>query len=536
MKKFFAMLLALIIIVAMAVPTMAAETHKITIEGNNQNHTYQAYQIFSGDLSDDKATLSNVKWGTGIDQTEGKLAAMMNALKTDDILTTTKEGIKIPDFAGCTDANDVATVVATYTNDSVKLDRFAEIIGTNLSTTCVESTLISGTNNYEITGLGEGYYLIKDKDASLENQHDSYTKFMIHVARDQTVKHKGTVPVLTKTVTEDLTQAFGTNADAGIGETVYFELEGTLPDNYSEYETYFFQFVDTMSAGLKYVSTHSVVVHHQDNSETDISPEAFVIKDTVNTDGTTTLTLTFDNLKNVTTSASDEIHWIFIAEVDSDAIIGGNGNPNEGKLIFSNSPSSDGRGETPPSKPVVYAFQLNVYKTDGVDTTKMLSGAKFVLFKHLRDTEGEYESFAKVAADGKITGWTTRAEGQAAATVLTSDAYGLINFKGLDAGTYHLRETKAPDGYNLVDHDVTVVITPGYTGSQLTSISCTVDGKAGIGNVELGAANVGVTNNKGNTLPSTGGMGTTLFYTVGGILVSAALILLVTKKRMSAEA
>ena len=148
---------------------------------------------------------------------------------------------------------------------------------------------------------------------------------------------------------------------------------------------------------------------------------------------------------------------------------------------------------------------------------------------------------AIVDSNSKVTGW---ADTEETGSKLTSDANGLFKVIGLDDGTYHLKETKAPAGYNLLTNDITVVITAATTNGQswtdgdaakaLTALSVTADGKNGSVDDNKGIGSITIANNKGATLPSTGGMGTTLFYVLGSILVLGAVVLLVSKKRMNA--
>lgn len=521
MKKFFALILALVMIVAMAVPVMAADTHTITIEGpvSDTVHTYQAYQIFKGDLSEDKTILSNIEWGTGI--SDGTL--LLAALKEE---TYFGEGAA-NEFSACTDAEGVAKVLAGHSPDSAKLDKFAEVVGKFLSTTCVESVKSTTDNTYTISGLTDGYYLIKDKDGTLEGAvSDSYTKFMIHVVRDQSVKHKGDVPTVSKEVSDEKTTGYAKYEDAGIGDTVYYKLTGTLPSNYKDYETYKYEFHDTLSAGLTFNKIEEVYIHHADTTTT-TTTDAYTVSNVGQK-----VEVKFDDLKKVTALGSDQIVVIYSAIVNENAVIGSAGNENTVYLKFNNDPNGEGEGQTPEDETIVFAFELDVYKVDGADTTKMLPGAEFIMFVYGHDQEGkEVEVYAQVT-DGKLSGWTTDVT---QATTLVSDANGKIVIKGVDARTYQLRETKAPDGYNLLEDDIVVTIHATYKNDKLDSLSITVDGKVQQGNASTGIVQTGILNNKGNTLPSTGGMGTTMFYTVGGLMVAAALILLVTKKRMSAE-
>ena len=207
-------------------------------------------------------------------------------------------------------------------------------------------------------------------------------------------------------------------------------------------------------------------------------------------------------------------------------------------LTYSNNPNQSGDGEpeegqTPVDKVIVFTYELDVNKVDGADNKK-LEGVTFNLYKK----ENDVKKYAQVV-NGKLAGWT---ETEAEATELKTDTDGLIKVAGLDDGTYYIHEIKPLAGYNSIA-DVEIVITAdtsnGQSGngavSELVSIDVTANGVAGTGNAAAGTATVTIANNKGSNLPSTGGMGTTIFYVVGSILVLGAAILLITKKRMSAR-
>jgi LPXTG-motif cell wall-anchored protein len=228
------------------------------------------------------------------------------------------------------------------------------------------------------------------------------------------------------------------------------------------------------------------------------------------------------------------------ATLNSNAKIGSaEGNPNEVYLTYSNNPNYTGTGDntptgtTPKDKVIVFTYELDTTKVDGTTKAK-LSGAEFELYKGT-DTK----SYA-IVADGKVTGWTTD---ETKATALKSDDNGLFKVAGLDDGTYYLKETKAPTGYNLLTAPVTLVIAAATVNSQnwvgtaadaLTALTIKVGSEAiADGNVSTGTVTATIANNAGSTLPSTGGIGTTLFYVIGILLMSGAAVLLVTKKKMA---
>ena len=308
-----------------------------------------------------------------------------------------------------------------------------------------------------------------------------------------------------------------------------------MPSNIEKYAHYYYEFDDTLSNGLTYNADPVVKIN---GVEIDI--DKVTVKSTGNS-----LKVIFNDIKEVATVTKDSIVTVdYTATLNSNAVIGLDGNPNEVKLIFSNNPNMTGdgtgkptdTGETPIDKVIVFTYELDVEKVDGTENTKKLSDAEFVLKRNA----GENTEYA-VVTSGKLEKWV---DSIANATKLVTGVEGLVKVAGLDDGTYYLEETKAPSTYNKLSEDVEIVISAttannqnwsGTASDALTKIDVTANGEKGEGNVNEGSAKVTVVNNKGSELPSTGGMGTTIFYVVGSILVLGAAILLITKKRMSAR-
>ena len=555
-KKLFAMLLALIMAVALAVPAFAAgETYTITINNDKDGHTYEAYQVFSGDLAGN--VLSNITWGTGVDGDD-----LLAALKGDSTIGSS--------FTDCTTAAQVAEVLATFSNDSAQLDAFAAIVADNLD--AVTGTSTEDTGPYTISGLDAGYYFVKDQDDSLTGEDpDAYTKFMLELVQNTTVTPKSDVPSVEKKVQEDdkynqdggYGQGYNDVADWNIGDAVPFKLIGTIPEM-DGYDTYKYIFHDTLSNGLT-LNADSVKVYVADSKNADLSSatELTVNEDyTLNTapaESHCSFEVSFSDLKSVEEAVSGKyIIVAYTATLNKNAEIGLDGNPNEVYLEFSNNPAQSGEGEdhptdeTPKDEVIVFTYELDTTKVDGAQTTTKLPDAQFVLLNSdgtkvaKIDESNKFDGWVNLPVgtgdEGAITyeDWTTYNETNK--VILTSGADGLFKVIGLDDGTYKLREIKAPDGYNLLPNDVEVVITAttsngqdwtsGTASKALTNLAVTADKQPGTGDVSTGIAGITIGNNKGATLPETGGMGTTIFYIVGGILVVGAGVLLITKKRM----
>lgn len=504
----------------------APTTFKITVPSDD-NHTYAVYQIFTGDYAKetvdgkDVEYLSNVKWGQN------------GSLPT---------GASVGDNVS---ADILATLQSASGNDKQLLGvikDYVDLSGTAFKTVSKDS---EGT-------VPTGYYLIKDKDAVTGD--DAATLYIVQVVGDVTISRKADKPEVDKKVQENSTSAWGGHADYNIGDDVPFELIGTLPDNYDMYDTYKYIFHDTLSNGLTYNNDFKVyAVNAADvdgdmTGATEITAHFAYVAETA-TDGAG-LKFSCNDLKKAVAAYSADIRIVvrYTAKLNGNAVIGNSGNPNKVKLEFSNNPNSGGEGdtgETPEKKVVVFTFELDGNKVDGKDTSKNLEGAEFKLYRLKSD--GTTKEWIQIT-DGIVSGWTTTEDD---GTVLTSDANGLFQIPGLDAGTYYLKETKAPTGYNLLEDEITITVTPGYkttdadgtiietlTGTVLvgtesdqnkpTDVTATtaVDGKI------TGKLGFQVQNNKGSTLPETGGIGTTIFYVLGGIMVLGCGVILYARKRM----
>lgn len=323
-----------------------------------------------------------------------------------------------------------------------------------------------------------------------------------------TIKEKNTVPTNEEAVEEDSTGKYGDVNDADIGQTVKFKSAATLPKG-SENVT----FHDTMSNGLT-LDTTSIKVYTNENLTAELAAGNYTVITTGLTDGCTfevEFTQTYlDGLTDETT-----VYVGYSATLNSNAVVGGNGNPNTSKVEYGE------KGETtftPNSTTTTYTWSFDVLKYANGNESKVLEGVEFVLLNNDR---------TKVAtiADGKLTSWmdvpTAGADGSISwpgNTTLTTDKQGKINIAGLDADTYYLRETKALDGYNILNTDAEVKIQPTADSKDKTLTLTPVTAK--------------VENKSGSELPSTGGMGTTLLYVVGGILVVGAGVGLVVRRRM----
>lgn len=508
-KKIVTLGLAVVTTLSMGTIASAAD---VTVNGPKNGHTYEVYQIFTGDV-DSNNTLSNAKYGTVAKLTD-----------------TENVGDAVPSAT----LNELANV-ASNTSDRVKLNKILEYVD--------ETKLVSANATVKITDTNatatvpSGYYLIKDKDNSIlddNNKAEAYTLYLVAVAGNTiTIEPKSDVPTVEKQVKEDSTDTWGKVADAELKQEVEFKLTGTLPTDYANYEYYTYQFEDTFT-GMDFDST-SVKVTIDSEDGTDIK-SAF----TVDTSASGKVTITCTNLKaNAATTGLTKDNKIIVtykASLNDAAVIGNPGNPNTVDLVYSNNPNVKADGtknttdKTPEDKVVVFTYELDVNKYDA-NTNDKLTGAEFVLI----NSAGKY---AKLDADNKVTEWVDSYEG-VTECVLTSSATEPIKIIGLDAkDEYKLKEIKAPaGGYQQITKDITIKIDATITDAAITAITATVDTPASLDvdstDYSNGKVTVKVPNTKESNLPTTGGMGTKMFYIGGAVLMAVAAIALVVKKKLS---
>lgn len=572
-RKLLALLLALLLTAALTVPALANEddgtdeaqpqadtTYTITINNNKDGHTYEAYQVFAGDLAG--SVLSNIEWGTGVNG-----AGLLAALKEDTAYGSY--------FTDCTTAAQVAEVLTKkFDSDSDDLNAFAALVNAHLADTPTGTSGAISEEKYTISNLPAGYYLLKDKDNSLDDSNSAYTMYMLQLVGNLTTTPKASAPTVEKKVQENTKynedEGYGAGyndvADWNIGDAVPFKLIGALPAM-SGYDTYKYVFHDTLSAGLT-LNASSVKVYVAESADADLSTLTPLIEGDDYTLNTSSLSdncsfeVVFNDLTEVTIPEGSEFIIVaYTATLNKNAEIGLNGNPNDVYLEFSNNPyDEEDTNTTPKDTVIVFTYELDTTKVDGAtaeeENPTKLPGAQFVLLNSTGDKVAKIDAANKFVAwvdlpagtgeGGAITyeDWTTY-NNTTNPVILTSDDDGLFKVIGLDDGTYKLREIQAPDGFNLLPNDVEVVITAttsngqnwtsGTASEALTKLEVTADSQPGTGDVNSGVAGITIENNKGATLPETGGMGTTVFYVLGGILAVGAGVLLVARRRMRGE-
>lgn len=518
-KRISCLLLALALMMALSVTAFAAN---VTVDDKAilNGHSFTAYQVFTG--REENGILSDVEWGSGINAD-----AFLAALKSD-----TNCGGK---FTNCGTAAEVADVLGKNNTDDALANAVAKLAYANK--TGDGTPLTAGENT-----LADGYYLIVDTTANV-GAGGAYNAALLQVVGNINIKAKTDAPTVDKSVT-DSNNVAGNAADYSIGDKVPFTLVGSVPDM-SRYDTYKYTFHDTLSAGLTAPAKTEVKVYLSADAALDASDTEVTSGFDVTVSGQE-ITVSCDDLKTVAGIAvGKNVIVSYSATLNSGAKIGSEGNPNTVKLEYSNKPDQSGSGdtgntgETPEDKVLVFTYELDVTKVDGQNPATKLPGAEFVLLnsdksKVAEVAGGKFVKWVAVPAsvDGKIT--------YPAGTTLTSGDDGKFVIAGLDAGSYFLREIKAPVGYNLIKNDISVTIAATLAQTEdapaLTDLTIKVDqDDVKDGNKTTGVVATDVKNNMGATLPETGGIGTTIFYVLGSVLLVGAAVLLITKKRMSAQ-
>lgn len=525
-KKLLAALLAVAMVCAMAIPAFAYNPGE-TKEDLNTKHDYGAFQIFKGVISKDNPTLSGVDWGQNITEPDIFLAN----LKNDPTI-----GEK---FETAATAQEVLAVISQWSNSDDNSIAFARVVCHYLypdANADPKPVITDHTGGINIPK--SGYYLIVDTSTfSDDDFHHAYNSFfLLNVPQTPyvvLVNHKVVKPTVEKEVYDNndigSTGGWGSSADHAINEPFQFRLIAKLPASenngraYDYYKKYTVCFNDTLSDGITFDKLDKVEIANVDGGNPQVIDAANYTR---NPNVSQSFKLSIDNVKTCAAAAGLNLNEgatitvTYTAHLNEKAYVntvgGGTDNKNSVYLEYSNNPRiSTSLDHTPESEVRVYTYQLNNTKYRDDDTPgNELAGAGFRLYSGKDCTKEQEIKLKKNITDGTYSPYF----GTDAGDEMFSDEHGQFNVKGLDAGTYYLRETKTPDDYNAcADKEIVISATHDVNHVSLSgNLSTTIiNKKAG-----------------GITLPSTGGIGTTIFYVVGGGLMVAAIVLLVTKKRM----
>lgn len=536
-KKLLAALLAVAMVCAMAIPAFAGTEGDITTW-----HSFSAFQIFKGDVEGNDIKdfkISNVTWGSNIADNP---AAFLDQLKADSTLGTQFH------FIDATDANTaqkVLEVISKWDDSDANSIAFARFVCHYLypDANAKPKPAVEGGGGSDHIHFDEaGYYLVVDttpfNPGDFDHAYNSFLLMVTHANWNVPITPKAEKPSVKKEVFDNFdnqdgtsTGVFGSSADHAINEKFQFKLTATLPAStdhaYDYYDTYAVCFKDTLSEGITYDGPDSVVIKSNNNTpDTTINPSKYTI-DTTDLESQNSFVVNID-VKACAKDAGFDLNdgatitVTYTAHLNDKAYVntagGSTSNINKVYLTYSNNPKDESSiGKTPESTPVyVYTYQLNNTKHQDTEKGPALEGACFRLYSDEACTDqSEVQLYQKDGFYYPIKDVLGKE-----AVEMKSAANGTFNVKGLDAGTYYLKEITPPDGYSACKV-IPVTIKADHSrndqvnleGSNLTN---------DIVNIKAG----------GITLPSTGGIGTTLFYVVGGGLMVAAIVLLVTKKRM----
>lgn len=544
----------------MAPATMAFATtlnNRITIKQNaentdatnpNRKTQFVAYQIFNAKVVDGTSAsdkvVSDVAWAENV--TEPTQASIINAIKQSAGYDSSKS--KLPEDKTPT-AQDVADWMADnlqdaswVVNNGDLLDTIADLVkGTTPAMPRGASSAAFAADDTSISFKNSGYYLFLTDDSSIGTK-DSYSElrqtgtspiFAVIGGSAVEVTEKTGIPTVTKKIKDDKSGAgWADKADSQVGQDVKYQLTGTVAENVASFDSYYYEFRDELSAGLTVTDASIKVFAGSDRASAVEITSGFTpeVKNAENGAGQT-LTVKFDNLKLAVAnlSSSTKIFVEYTAQLDPNkAVVGGEGNENTVKLIYSNNPMSDGKGESVPDTVRDYTYALKLVKGDSADETAKLSGVKFTIQATGAD-EGDGTKF--VQEDGSLG---------ADSYEFTTDRNGEINIKGLDAGTYTVEETHTLDGYNTLPKFTFTITADGLgndEGNNNLSVSATKNGSDLVmkPSVDNGTVTLTVKNKKGSGLPLTGLNGVTFTWIAGGAVLCIGVAHLIRSRKQAEE-
>lgn len=566
-RRIAAFVASVLAVACMAAPmtsftaSAVATANEVTItvpENDTATHKFTAYQIFSGAVNETTGVLENIQWGNAFEHTiiqyNTTPAEFIAALQSDPTIGS--------DFNDATTAAAVAEVISGYSNNSEKINAFAAVLVKKMTL----NSAASGTDN-TISLDGDGYYLITDTitDTNSYGAVSTYILEAYDASKGAEIAAKSALPEVIKKIKEnDKTvtttgQTFAGTADYNVGEyyndvadycmgdDVPFKLYGTLPKNIAAYKFYKYIFHDTLGTEFD---------RHDDSIVVKIGDAVVDASCYTVTGSGTTLDITFDNLlaatsesTPITIDANSIVTVEYTAKLTTAAVVGQPGQTNEVYLEYSNNPNAGGESETgvtPKDKVIAFTYELDLTKIDGV-SKEALAGAEFKIQRKIDDM------YARLSYDAteqryEVEAWVDSKDD---ATELAGKGTNSNEFKiaGLDDGTYNIYETKTPTGYTApTDPFVFELIATtandqvqDASGDEFTALvlkngSGTVLDSEDVGSSSTnidGTVDAQIENKSGSSLPSTGGIGTTIFVVGGGAMVAVAGVLLVSKKRMS---
>lgn len=515
MKKVFAAAAAIATVFGLAATTVAtanaaggnATLTVSTTDAKFAGKTVNAYKMFSATVSGDGGAVSytlNDAWKPFFKNSVG-LTGVTDANVND------KANEYVSGLTG--KEKDLSTFAANASNWAQTNN-----ITADATATVSKNAATDGKYTATFTNLDYGYYVVAVPGATLADTNSQYAALVRVHSTSVDAEIKGALPTVDKKVQVNGTGKDAT--DAKIGDTLTFTLTSTIPDM-SAYNTYTFNFKDTLSKGLTFGQVTSVKV-----GDTTLTKDTDYTVTTAPADsGKTLLTVAMKDFKTKQqANAGKKITVTYTATLNKDAVVGGAGNVNSATIQYSNNPSTNGTGESEPSKVRVFTYGFTVDKYTGKnydDTATRLAGAEFTL----AHKGGTAISFVKVAdsATQNAVYRVAKADEAGATTTITTPANGKVDFRGLENGEYTLTETKAPAGYNKLASAIGVKVDGQNNGTDTTHATVVIKYDNNNGSVYDQTASNGVIpvqNKPGVVLPGTGGMGT-IAFTVIGVLVIA---------------
>lgn len=562
--------------------------------------TYKGIQIFKATVTKtgENTTVSGIEWAGADSTTQQAIQdAVVQAIKFKDNNYNSTNAQDAAEYL-----NTMATVSGT--SEQVKNDNVLSLIAANLEKNTTLTWKETPANSDQLTGLSAGYWLFLTKtpgkpDGKSADAFTSPVYAVIDGTSTTTVKPKKSVPTVTKEILDDADAAKTTDiknseawkdvADSQIGQEVNYKLTGKIASNYATFDAYAYKFTDNLSTGLDYVDNSVEVYALNNNAYTKISSTSYTVEFqnqkltidfAVDNNGKNGLkSAVADGTGTLSIDANTEIVVFYKAKLNKNAVIGNNtaantvgGNPNTVTLTYSNNPYGVGTGETIEDTVADFAFKLNLKKVDQ-GTEKGLGGAVFTIQSNDDNTQGQYiaskdDTDAKVVAGQLVPVTVTDPDKLPDYVKFTSSSdegnKGMIEVKGLDAGSYTVTEIATPnsDHYETKAKPFTFTITAKYDDKTMnvTDLSADVskkdkvrtdiafgnlDGNAGDNalhghdgtgtNVAAGEVTINVGNTKSVGLPLTGLNGVTFTWIAGGAVLCIGVAHLIRSRKQAEE-
>lgn len=514
----------------------------------NKKTQFVAYQIFNAKVVDGTSAsdrvVSDVTWATNV--TEATRASIINAIKQSAGYDSSKS--KLPVDKTPT-AQDVADWMAAnlqnaswVVNNGDLLDTIADLVKTTTPATPKGATSAAFAADASVSFDNSGYYLFLTEDASIGTKHNYSEQkqtgtspiFAVVGGSAVEVTEKTGIPTVTKKVKDDKPDSdWADKADSQVGQDVKYQLTGTVAENVASFDSYYYEFHDELSVGLTASNASIKVYAGSDRASAVEITSGFTheVKNGENGAGQT-LTVKFDDLKLAVAnlSSSTKIFVEYTAQLDPNkaVVVGGEGNENTVKLIYSNNPMSDGKGESVPDTVRDYTYALKLVKEDSANEALKLGGVKFTIQATGAD-EGAGTQY--VQQNGSLG--TTAYE-------FTTDDNGEISVKGLDAGTYTVRETRTLDGYNTLPEFKFTITADGLNqdeGVNTLGVTASKEGSDLVVDPTFadGTVTLTVKNKKGSGLPLTGLNGVTFTWIAGGAVLCIGVAHLIRSRKQAEE-